>query len=190
MPASGQTIHFLFEVFAFLSVFQPPKTFFMFSSPTIYPKYILRKQFSQKSFSEKKSQKKFFIFFFFRFFFFWIGSFRICFLKKKVPRLDDDDNVPPILYLVKLFTFFSKCLPFSPFFNLQKLFFMFFSSTIYPKEILRKKFSQKSFSEKKTNQNKIIHFFFRFVFFSIFFFSNFFCPKPKPFEHFFPSMLF
>ena len=87
--------------------------------------------------------------------------------KKKVRRL-----VPPILYLVKLFTFLSKFLPFSPFFNLQKLFLMFSTFIIYPKDILRKQFSQKSFSEKKKSK-KIIHCFFsNFFFFRIFFFNQ------------------
>ena len=78
--------------------------------------------------------------------------------------------LPPILYLVKLFTFLSQFLPFSPSFNLQKLFLMFSTSTIYPKDILRKQFSQKSFSEKKKNQKKLFIFFFsNLIFFRIFF---------------------
>ena len=78
-------------------------------------------------------------------------------------------RVPQILYLVKLFTFLSKFLPFSPSFNLQKLFLMFSTSTIYPRDILRKQFSQKSFSEKKKNQKKLFIFFFRFFVFDFFF---------------------
>ena len=77
--------------------------------------------------------------------------------------------VPQILYLVKLFTFLSKFLPFSPSFDLQKLFLMFSTSIIYPKDILRKQFSQKSFLKKKKTK-KIIHFFFVDFFFCDFFF--------------------
>ena len=87
--------------------------------------------------------------------------------KKKVRRR------PPILYLVKLFTFWSKFLPFSPSFNLQKLFLMFSTSTIYPKDIQRKQFSNKSFLKKKKSK-KIIH-------------SFFLCPKPT--QHLFLSIL-
>ena len=50
-----------------------PKTnliFLMFSTFTIYPKDILRKQFLQQSFSEKKKKSKKIIHFFFRFCFF------------------------------------------------------------------------------------------------------------------------
>merc|ERR1712034_84729 len=62
-------------------------------------------------------------------------------------------RLPPILYLVKLFTFLSKFLLFSPSFNFPKLFLMFSTSTIYPKYILKKQFSPKSFSvKKKKNQ--------------------------------------
>ena len=86
---------------------------------------------------------------------------------EKKKRFHDSTTRPSILYLVKLFTFLLKFLPFSPSFNLQKLFLMFFTSTIYPKDILRKQFSQKSFSEKK-KQKKIIHFFFFFRFFFFF----------------------
>ena len=86
---------------------------------------------------------------------------------------------PPILFLVKIFTFLSKFLPFSPSFNLQKLFRMFSTSIIYPKDILRKPFSQKSFPEKKNHKKLFIFFsefifFFRFIFFWIFFFELFF----------------
>ena len=73
---------------------------------------------------------------------------------------------PPILYLVKLFTFLSKFLPFIPSFNLQKLFLMCSTSTIYPKYILRKQILQNSFSEKKKNQKKLFIFFFS-IFFSL-----------------------
>ena len=45
------------------------KLFLMFSTSTIYPKYILRKQFLQKSLSEKKKIKKNYSFFFSIFFF-------------------------------------------------------------------------------------------------------------------------
>ena len=79
-------------------------------------------------------------------------------------------RVPPILYLVKLFTFLSKFLPSFPLFNLQKLFRMFSTSKIYPKDLLRKQFSQKKVFLNK----KIIHFFFDFFFLWIFFFDFFF----------------
>ena len=65
--------------------------------------------------------------------------------KKK--RHDDDHQ---FLYLVK------------PSFNLQKLFLMFSTSTIYPKCILRKQFLQKNFSEKKKIKKNYSFFFFRF----------------------------
>ena len=112
--------------------------------------------------------------------------------KKKVRRRR---RVPPILYLVKLFTFLSKFLPFSPSFSLQKLFLMFSTSTIFPRDILRKQFSQKSFSEKK--KKKLFIFFFRFVFFEfvvfffefVFFFFIFFFLCSKPTRHLFLSIL-
>ena len=66
------------------------------------------------------------------------AELRIGLAKKKVnkkKRYDDDSTRQPILYLVKLFTFLSKFLPFSPSFNLQKLFLMFSTSTIYPKNL-------------------------------------------------------
>ena len=65
---------------------------------------------------------------------------------------------------------FCLSLPLSTF---QKLFFMFSTSIIYPKDILRKQFSQKSFLKKKKNQKKLFIFFFDF-FFSNFFFDFFF----------------
>ena len=69
----GQTIHFLVEVFAFLSLFQPLKTFsyvFLQSIQKTFWENNFRKKFFWK---KKKNQKKLFIFFFriffFRFFF-------------------------------------------------------------------------------------------------------------------------
>ena len=70
---------------------------------------------------------------------------------------------------VKLFTFLSKFLSFSPSFNLQKLFLMFSTTTIYPKDVLRNFFSNKIFFPKK-----IIYLSFFLNCFSIFFFLNFF----------------
>ena len=85
------------------------------------------------------------------------------------PRRLDSTRRPPILYLIKLFTFLSKFLPFSPSFNLQKLFLMFSTSTIYPKDILRKQFSQKKvfLKKKKIKKNYSFFFFSNFFFFSL-----------------------
>ena len=64
------SIHFLSKFLSFSPSFNLQKHFLMFSTSTNYPKYILRKQFSQKKvFWEKKNQKKLFIFFSFDFFF-------------------------------------------------------------------------------------------------------------------------
>jgi len=74
---------------------------------------------------------------------------------------------------VRLFTFLSKFLPFSPSFNLQNLFLIFLTFTIYPTEdILRKCFSKK---KKILKKNKSKHFF-------EFFFSRFFFEFCFPFE--------
>ena len=56
----GQTIHFLVEVFAFLSLLQPSQTF-----SYVFHFHNLSKRHSEKSFSEKKKKKlkKLFIFF-------------------------------------------------------------------------------------------------------------------------------
>ena len=57
---SGQTYHFLVEVFSFLSLFQPPKTFsYVFHFHNLSKRHFeskSAKQFSNKSFSEKKKQ--------------------------------------------------------------------------------------------------------------------------------------
>ena len=124
-------------------------------------------------------------------------------LKKRYHDDDSTRRVLPILYLVKLFTFLSRFLPFPPSFNLQKPFLMFSISTIYPKYILRKQFLQKSFSAKNKNKKKLFIFFFSFFFFFRFFFFFFFffdfvfriffffffflCPKPT--QHLFLSIL-
>ena len=107
----------------------------------------------------------------------WVGKKKVN--KKKIPRLVVLVILllQPILFQVKLFTFLSKFLPpFSPFFNLQKLFLMFSTSIIYTKDIPRKPFLQKSFSEKKKKIKKNYSFFFfpEFFFFFRFFFSIFF----------------
>ena len=76
---------------------------------------------------------------------------------------------PPILYLVKLFNFLSKFLPFSPFFILQKLSYVFhfhnLSKIHWQKTIFAKKFFW-----KKKKSKKIIHFLFFEFFFDFFIF--------------------
>ena len=67
----GQTIHFLVEVFAFLSLFQPPKTFsYVFHFHNLSKRHSEKTIFSKKFFWKKKNQKKYYSFFFFDFFFF------------------------------------------------------------------------------------------------------------------------
>ena len=57
----GQTIHFLVEVFAFLSLFQPPKTFsYVFHFHNLSKRHSEKTIFTKKFFWKKKNQKKLF----------------------------------------------------------------------------------------------------------------------------------
>ena len=76
----GQTIHFLVEFFAFLSLFQPPKTFsYVFHFHNLSKRHSEKTIFARKFFWKKKKSKKIihFFFFFFDFFFFRFFVFSI-----------------------------------------------------------------------------------------------------------------
>ena len=79
----GQTIHFLVEVFAFLSFFQPLKTFsYVFHFHNLSKIHSEKTIFAKKFFwKKKKIKKKFFIFFFFNFFFFNFFFFQFFFFR-------------------------------------------------------------------------------------------------------------
>jgi hypothetical protein len=82
-----------------------------------------------------------------------------------------DDDAPPILYLSNYSLCCLSFWSFSPSFNLQKLFLMFSTTPIYPKDVLRNFFSNKFFFSKK--KSFIFFLFFNFFVFQ-FFFRNFF----------------